>query len=84
MRRRRPEVDPYADVPEHLRRFDPAWLEVARQGPDGYAEALDAAQRWRAARRGFVAAHGIPDGIDVVEWLKANLDAVRMVGVGSR
>lgn len=59
------------DVPEHLRTFDAAWLEVARQGPDGRAEALAAAVEWSEARRAWVEAHGYRGRM--LDWLRAEL-----------
>ncbi len=70
MRRRRDELDPLADVPERLRRFNPGWLDVAAQGPDGYDEALAAGDAWLRDRRAWQEVHGYRGS--VLEWLRAN------------
>jgi hypothetical protein len=76
MRRRvSPEDDPMLEVPERLRVFDPAWREVAAQGPDGLAEALEAAVAWRAERRAWRLAHGYRGS--PLEWLLADVRSRR-------
>ena len=70
LRRRRPEVDPLADVPEPLRVFPVGWLEVAAQGPDGYEEARAAADDWLDGRREWREQHGYSGS--VLEWLRAD------------
>ncbi len=77
MRRRRDADDPMADVPERLRAFDPGWLEVAAQGPDGYEQALEAAHQWNEQRRAWKNEHGYRGG--VLEWLRAYIQVRRDV-----
>ncbi len=77
MRRRESEEDPLADVPAHLRAFDPGWLEVAAQGPDGYEEAQEAAEAWSAERRRWAEEHGYRGS--PLEWIRANVAARREV-----
>ena len=59
-----------ANVPEHLRVFDPAWQQVAAQGPDGYDEALAAGHAWLSDRRAWREVHGYRGS--VLEWLRAD------------
>ncbi len=75
VRRRKPAEDPLAGVPEHLRQFDPGWLEVAAQGLDGYEEARDAAWAWTEERRTWATEHDYPGS--PLEWLQANVAARR-------
>lgn len=69
VRRRASEDDPLADVPQHLRAFPAGWLEVAAQGPDGYAEALAAAESWLEERRAWQEVHGYRG--NPLEWVRA-------------
>lgn len=77
MRRRRDAEDPMADLPKHLRAFDPGWLEVAAQGPDGYDEALEASDSWLEQRRIWRNEHGYRGS--VLEWLRADMQVRRDV-----
>lgn len=74
-RRESPEDDPLRDVPEHLRRFDPAWFEVAATGPDGYDEASAACGRWLVERRAWAEQHGYHGS--PLDWIRAQAHAPR-------
>ncbi len=67
-RRQHSAVDPLADVPEHLRRFDPAWFALAATGPEGYEAAAKAARQWREEPRAWREANGFRG--DPIAWLR--------------
>lgn len=65
-------------VPAHLRTFDPAWFDVAAQGPDGCEEAMTAALAWLRARSAWAKANGYPEA-EFLRWIQADMQVRRNV-----